>query len=72
MRMSESGVFSSCDTLAMKSLFIREARRSATTASHTIPRPTPMIMVDRKISRRRVPLVRSHWARNASTFCGTI
>ena len=72
MRISESGVLSSCDTLAIKSLFMREARRSATTASHTMPKPTAMMTVDNNMSRRRVPLVRSHCARNASAFWGII
>ena len=39
MRISDSGVFSSCETLAMKSLFICEARRSARTDSQTTAQP---------------------------------
>ena len=46
MRISDSGVFSSCETLAMKSLFRRDARRSATTDSSTMPMPTAMITVE--------------------------
>ena len=44
-RMIDSGVFSSWETFAMKSLFMREARRSALTARATMPRPTAMVAV---------------------------
>ena len=52
MRISDSGVFSSCETLAMKSLRSCEPRRSARTDSHSTPRPTAKITSDTGTSSR--------------------
>jgi hypothetical protein len=72
IRISDSGVFSSCETLAMKSLLSCDARRSARTVNQTTPRPTAMITVDTGISStpsRRSVLA---CARSSSTLVGVI
>ena len=70
MRISDSGVFSSCETLAMKSLFSCDARRSARIDSQTTPRPTAMITVDTGISSTPSSRSVSACARSSSTLSG--
>ncbi len=72
MRISDSGVFSSCETLAMKSLFICDARRSARTDSQTTPSPSAMMTVDTGTSSTPSRRSVSACARSSATLRGVI